>query len=115
MKYLLLVALLSVLPFTTHAMIPLEMKFTELPYELQVVSICESGARQHYKSGELVKSETNDVGFMQINLSAHADTAKKLGFDITSARGNMAYGYYLYLKEGLRPWRSSSHCWLSML
>ena len=96
-------------------MIPLEMKFAELPYELQVVSICESGGRQFDKKGNLITSYTKDHGFMQINEKAHAQTAKKLGFDIYSERGNMAYGYYLYKLNGLKDWSASKHCWQNML
>lgn len=117
MKKLLLLALLGVLlaPLKSQAMIPLEMKFAGLPYELQVVSLCESGGRQFDSKGNLITSYTQDHGFMQINEKAHGKTAKELGFDIYSDKGNMAYGYYLYLTEGLRPWKSSKGCWSKQL
>jgi hypothetical protein len=74
---------------------------------------CESRFRQTDKDGSIFRGEMNnkDVGVMQINEFYHADTAKKLGFDIYTLSGNMAYARYIYEKQGIAPWSSSSPCW----
>lgn len=48
---------------------------------------------------------------MQINEYYHKDTAKRLGYNIYSLKGNMAYAKWLYKREGTAPWASSSKCW----
>ena len=39
------------------------------------------------------------------------EVAEKLGLNLKTLRGNMAYAKYLYEKEGVAPWKSSSSCW----
>ena len=87
------------------------IKFIELPIELQYVALCESGADQHKDNGKLIRSHTNDIGIMQINLKVHFKQATELGFDVYNPNGNMAYGLYLYRKSGLAPWSASRACW----
>ncbi len=48
---------------------------------------------------------------MQINEHFHLDKALELGYDIYTIEGNLAYGKYLYYKEGTAPWVSSASCW----
>ncbi len=48
---------------------------------------------------------------MQINTYYHRDAAEKLGMDLYSLHGNLAYAQYLYEKEGTVPWNSSKPCW----
>jgi len=86
--------------------------FKDIP-KLAEVARCESHFRQNDSFGKTFRGVVNvlDVGVMQINEYYHKDTAFKLGFDIYSVEGNMAYGRYLYEKEGLDPWNSSSPCW----
>jgi hypothetical protein len=48
---------------------------------------------------------------MQVNELYHLETAKKLGIDLYTADGNVAYARYLYEKQGAKPWISSSGCW----
>ena len=48
---------------------------------------------------------------MQINEHYHSATAAKLGLDIYTIQGNVAYAQYLYQKEGTQPWSSSKPCW----
>ena len=70
--------------------------------------------RQFGEDGTVIRGKVNkaDVGVMQINEKYHAETALKLGYDIYSVEGNVAFGKYLYKKYGTSPWYSSSACWL---
>lgn len=78
------------------------------------VARCESTFRQFGEDGTVIRGKVNkaDVGVMQINEKYHAETALKLGYDIYSVEGNVAFGKYLYKKYGTSPWYSSSACWL---
>jgi hypothetical protein len=80
---------------------------------LAEIARCESQNRQFGKSGKVIRGKTNpeDVGIMQINEKYQAERAEKLGFDIYTLEGNMAYAKWLYEKEGVKPWLSSSGCW----
>jgi hypothetical protein len=86
--------------------------FADTPI-LATIASCESHDRQVDKNGKIVRGEVNhyDVGVMQINELYHADEAKKLGIDIYTLDGNVAFAKYLYDKEGAKPWMSSSSCW----
>lgn len=86
--------------------------FADIPL-LARIAECESHNRQYDKSGAVIRGEVNtmDVGVMQINELYHLDTSKKLGYDIYTIEGNVAYARYLYEKQGAKPWISSSACW----
>jgi hypothetical protein len=86
--------------------------FYDIP-ELVYVAKCESQFRQHTPDGQVLRGRVNslDVGVMQINEYYHKEESKKRGFDIYTLNGNMAYAKWLYEKEGLTPWLSSSPCW----
>ncbi|MDB5238808.1 MAG: hypothetical protein JWO00_143 [Candidatus Parcubacteria bacterium] len=77
------------------------------------VARCESTYRQYGKDGRVIRGKENplDVGVFQINEYYHAQTAKKLGYDIYTIEGNIAYGKYLYSKNGTKDWYASSPCW----
>jgi soluble lytic murein transglycosylase-like protein len=77
------------------------------------IARCESTFRQYGKDGKVIRGLENplDVGVMQINEHYHADTAKRLGYDLYTVEGNIAYGKYLYSKYGTSPWVHSSSCW----
>lgn len=77
------------------------------------IARCESTFRQFDKNGNVLRGVANryDVGVMQINEYFHLEKSKKLGYDIYSIEGNMAYARYLYEREGARPWLASSNCW----
>jgi hypothetical protein len=77
------------------------------------IARCESSFRHLTKDGSVLRGKVNkgDVGLMQINEFYHADTAKKLGLDLETLEGNMAYAEYLYNREGGQPWKASSTCW----
>jgi len=77
------------------------------------IARCESTYRQFDKSGNILRGEVNsaDVGVMQINEKYHADEAVKLGLNIYTTEGNVAFAKYLYKKYGGDPWSSSEGCW----
>jgi len=76
---------------------------------------CESSYRHLDKNGYIVRGKVNrrDIGVMQINEYYHLSASKKLGYDIYTLEGNMAYAKYLYEKKGSQPWNSSRACWNS--
>jgi len=77
------------------------------------IARCESQFRQVDAKGNILRGTINkgDLGVMQINEYYHADKAAELGFDLKTVDGNLAYAKYLYNKEGVQPWISSSKCW----
>ncbi len=77
------------------------------------IARCESTFKQFDQTGNIVRGKVNkgDVGVMQINEHYHAEDANKLGFNIYTAEGNVAFGRYLYGKYGSQPWSSSAPCW----
>jgi hypothetical protein len=95
---------------TTEAQV--KAYFEETPI-LAEIAFCESRFRHFDKNGNVLRGVQNsqDVGVMQINEKYHLDTAQKLGLNIYTLEGNMAYGKYLYDTQGTRPWNYSSHCW----
>src|SRR3989344_652318 len=80
---------------------------------LAEIAKCESTYRQFKKDGRVIRGIVNpkDVGVMQINERFHSEVSEKLGFDIYTLEGNMAYAKWLYDKEGVKAWMSSSKCW----
>ncbi|HEY9586149.1 MAG TPA: hypothetical protein VJJ27_00720 [Candidatus Paceibacterota bacterium] len=85
--------------------------FADIPILIKVAQ-CESRFRQYDAKGEVFRGVVPaDVGVMQINERYWGDTADKLGIDLHTTQGNMIYARYLYQREGLRPWMSSSYCW----
>ena len=86
--------------------------FADIPLMAEV-SRCESRFRQFESDGSVFRGKINDrdVGVMQINEYYHLERAKKLGFDLYSLEGNMAYARLLYKEQGAQPWVSSSPCW----
>jgi hypothetical protein len=54
-----------------------------------------------------------DMGELQINTWVWASTATKMGFDLKTEQGNVAFGKYLYDKLGAAPWYASEGCWSS--
>ncbi len=107
---------------TTKTDIPLNTKdiviqyYKETPVLVEVAK-CESSLTHFTASGEVLrgKVDNRDIGVMQINEFYHRKTAEKLGLDIETLEGNLAYGKYLYDKQGLQPWSASSKCWSKSL
>ena len=86
--------------------------FADTPILAEIAG-CESHYRQFNKNGDPLRGEKNhyDVGVMQINELYHADEAAKLGLDINTIEGNVAFARHLYERSGAKPWMSSSPCW----
>lgn len=86
--------------------------FRDIPIMTRVAE-CESRFRQFNKYGDILRGEENfqDVGVMQVNERYHLETADKLGHNLYTLDGNLAYARYLYKKEGTMPWQSSAICW----
>ena len=77
------------------------------------VAFCESRFRQFDSDGNVLRGKVNssDVGVFQINERYHAATAVKLGINLYTLEGNIAYAEYLYETQGTSPWVHSSKCW----
>ena len=77
------------------------------------IAECESRFRHYGKDGLVLRGTINsdDLGVMQINKRFHLQDSKKLGHDITTLEGNLAYAKEIYLKSGTKPWTHSSTCW----
>ncbi len=86
--------------------------FSDIPALIEIAR-CESGFRHTDKSGNILRGTqtTDDIGVMQINEYYHGESAKRLGYDITSLNGNMAFARHLYGVYGTDPWKASAKCW----
>jgi len=86
--------------------------FKDIPI-LAEVAKCESHFTQFTKNGKVLRGRVvpQDVGVMQVNETYHLEASKKLGIDIYTLEGNMAYGRHLYEKRGTKDWMASSACW----
>lgn len=80
---------------------------------LAEIARCESQFRHIGTTGKVIRGKVNkaDVGVMQINEKYHLDEAEKLGYDLHTLEGNMAYAKWLYEKKGPQPWYPSEKCW----
>lgn len=81
----------------------------ELGPEFVKISFCESGMRQFNEDGTVLISPTSDIGLFQVN-QVHWDTAKKMGIDINTVDGNIAYAKFLKEQNGYGDWYMSKHC-----
>lgn len=81
------------------------------------IAKCESGMRQWETNGSPLRGRQHrpDTGVFQINKAAHAGRARKLGLDLDTFEGNVAYASMLYETEGTTPWVSSRPCWRRQL
>ncbi len=80
---------------------------------LAEIAKCESRFTHIGKNGKVIRGEAvpEDIGVMQINEFYHEVRAEKLGFNLHTLDGNLAYAKWLYAKEGTAPWASSAKCW----
>ncbi len=90
----------------------LKKNFADTPILVEVAR-CESEFRQFDSNGQVIRGRANknDVGVMQINEKYHLETSKKMGIDIYTLEGNVAFAKYLYVKYGSDAWSASSPCW----
>ncbi len=86
--------------------------FADIPLMIQIAK-CESRFRQFDSKGGIVRGieNTRDVGVTQINETYHQKRSERLGYNIYSLEGNMAYARLLYEESGPQPWASSYPCW----
>jgi hypothetical protein len=87
--------------------------FKDIPLMAEIAK-CESRYRQFNKDGSTFRGIVNnkDVGVMQVNEYYHLARSKKLGINLYTVEGNLAYGRLLYSEEGSQPWKSSAPCWM---
>ena len=90
----------------------IRQNYSDTPILVEIAR-CESTLRQYGKDGDIIRGKVNrnDIGVMQINITYHGENAEKLGYDIYTTEGNIAFGKYLYDKHGSQPWSSSAKCW----
>lgn len=85
--------------------------------ELKKICACESAGNRlkeprHYDAlGNVLVSQTRDVGLCQINLDAHEKAAKEMGLDLFSEEDNILYANWLYGTKGANHWAPSFSCW----
>lgn len=86
--------------------------FADTPVMIEIAR-CESKFRQYSDSGNPLYGGygARMVGVFQIYENIHGSFAKEKGMDIQTLEGNLAYGKYLYDREGTQPWMSSFPCW----
>lgn len=102
----------SAMPSAQSSQQYVESYFSDIPVMIDIAR-CESRFRQYDAAGNVHRGEVNDkdVGIMQVNEYYHGTMAEKLGLDLYTMQGNVAYARYLYEKEGTAPWISSKPCW----
>lgn len=90
----------------------LREKYADTPILIEIAR-CESEFRQFDKNGDPIRGIVNkaDVGVMQINEKYHLESSNKLGYDIHTIEGNVAYAKHLYEESGSKPWSASQPCW----
>jgi hypothetical protein len=91
--------------------------FADIPVMIQVAR-CESGFEQfNPQTGDVFRGWMNpkDLGVMQINEAYHGATAQRLGLNLYTLEGNLAYARSLYNAQGTQPWSASRYCWGSSI
>ncbi len=53
---------------------------------------------------------SRDIGYWQINTYYHKADMAKLGWDIYDPADNLEAGFYLFSKQGAKPWAWSKPC-----
>lgn len=86
--------------------------FKKNPVMIEIAR-CESNFRQFTDSGSVLRGGSGGemVGVFQFFESIHTAAAAKLGHDITTLEGNLAYAEYVFQTEGSTPWNSAKSCW----
>jgi hypothetical protein len=86
--------------------------FAKTPIMIRI-AYCESRFRQFEKNGDVFRGKQviEDTGVFQVNTYFNGEEAKKLGHNLKTLEGNMAFAKYLYEKKGTQPWKASKPCW----
>lgn len=86
--------------------------FADIPLMIEIAK-AESKFRQFGKDGKPLQgiAVAEDTGVFQVNKTYHLARSKKLGYDIDTLAGNMAYARRLYEEQGAQPWVSSYPMW----
>lgn len=85
-----------------------------MPTQLVSIAQCESGIKQFYADGSLVRdyADGSHVGVFQLG-SHWIKKAKEFGLDpVNSAKDNMIMGIWIYNTKGDAPWLASKDCWV---
>lgn len=53
---------------------------------------------------------SKDIGYWQINTFYHQKDMAAKGWDIYDPEDNLEAGFYLFSKQGAKPWAWSAHC-----
>lgn len=80
--------------------------FADIPVMIEIAK-CESNFRQYTENGDAFYDASKGmVGAFQFYELIHKEAAAKLGFDLATLDGNLAYARYVYERQGTVPWRS---------
>lgn len=108
-------ALFALSPFATFAQaanpnagveVAVREAFADTPVMIAVAK-CESGFRQFSSADVVLRGGSGKgyIGIFQIGERLHRAPAAKLGIDIDTIEGNIAYARRLYDAQGSVPWR----------
>lgn len=103
-------------PFDVHSTSSLksiiESEFPDSPVIVDIAS-CESRLKQFNSDGSvrLGRANPHDIGLFQINETYHRAEAEKLGIDIDTLKGNIAFAKILHKRNGTRDWNWSKFMW----
>ena len=77
------------------------------------IADCESGGKQFYPDGSLVRDSVTGthVGVYQLSTKEFAAVAASMNEDIYTEQGNIAFALQLYKLRGTAPWLASEGCW----
>ena len=90
----------------------IKLAFPEAPETMVAIAKCESSLRQFELDGvtALKGRASSDVGVFQINY-VHWERAERLGIDLHTLEGNIAFAKLLFDNRGTGDWYMSKHCW----
>ena len=85
-------------------------KAYNMPNDLLPLAIgyCEGNLSQN--SIHINKDGSRDIGVFQISEKYNGARAKTLGHDIYTLEGNLSYGFFLLVSEGISHWNASKKC-----
>lgn len=90
-------------------------EFSDAPIMVRIAH-CESRFRQYNRDGTVFRGKITpkDTGVFQINEYWHLAKATRMGMDIHTLDGNIAYARHLYESNGTTDWKWSRKCWGTM-